>query len=253
MQSTRWQLHLAEQQELPQGNQSNKSLYLHIIPTCLPFTNLIFCSGCCGLFALNDYRKKAGLSFSFLVFAALNITMVYNGANNLKKCPGEPMVPVYLLGISHFVCPQTRAFCAQISVQMFWHQNDCCICPTCCCYFNFDLTLAVAGSTSLALLVVRLIVSHVLMPQLVNHHSDISAKPGSPEDFPLVRFLVHGLKVFDTLASIFSTCWLIAGRYAHSLLFGKQEHCVKKVAVAIFCQESLVFFLVVSSVPDSLA
>ena len=64
-------------------------------------TYLIFCSGCCGLFALNDYRKKAGLSFSFLVFAALNITMVYNGANNLKKCPGEPMVPVYLLGIWH--------------------------------------------------------------------------------------------------------------------------------------------------------
>ena len=108
VQSTRWQLHLGEQQELPRGNQSNPFwllYYLHIISTCLPITNLTFCSGCCGLFALNDYRKKAGLSFSFLVFAALNITMVYNGANNLKKCPGEPMVPVYLLGISHFFLP----------------------------------------------------------------------------------------------------------------------------------------------------
>jgi len=149
-------------------------------------------SGCCGLFALNDYRKKAGLSFSFLVFAALNITMVYNGANNLKKCPGEPMVPVYLL---------------------------------------------VAGSTSLALLVVRLIVSHVLMPQLVNHHADISAKPGSPEDFPLVRFLVHGLKVFDTLASIFSTCWLIAGS---AYVYGAE--IVYESESEVFCNKSTYIF-----------
>ena len=53
---------------------------------------------------------------------------------------------------------------------------------------------------------VRLIVSHVLMPQLIN-----KSEAGGPEDFPLVRYLVHGLKVFDTLASVFSTCWLIAG------------------------------------------
>ena len=61
-------------------------------------------------------------------------------------------------------------------------------------------TLSVAGSTSLALLMVRLIVSHVLMPQLIN-----KSEAGGPEDFPLVRYLVHGLKVFDTLASVFST------------------------------------------------
>ena len=106
--------------------------------------------------------------------------------------------------------------------------------------FNFDLMLAVAGSTSLALLVVRLIVSHVLMPQLVNHHADISAKPGSPEDFPLVRFLVHGLKVFDTLASIFSTCWLIAGRYAQSTFCKNQKKSTAlKRLPRLFCQASL--------------
>ena len=55
-------------------------------------------SGCCGLCALNDYRKKAGLSCSFIIFAALNIAMVYNGAENIQRCPAEPMIPVYLLG-----------------------------------------------------------------------------------------------------------------------------------------------------------
>ena len=61
-------------------------------------------SGCCGLCALNDYRKKAGLSCSFIIFAALNIAMVYNGAENIQRCPAEPMIPVYLLGKELLYC-----------------------------------------------------------------------------------------------------------------------------------------------------
>ena len=79
------------------------------------------------------------------------------------------------------------------------------------------LSVAVAGSTSLALLMVRLIVSHVLMPALApksGEQSELKKAHDSgpnPADFELVQYIVKGLKVFDTLASIFSTCWLIAG------------------------------------------
>jgi len=130
-------------------------------------------SGCFGLCALNDYRKKSGLTCSFIIFTALNITMVVIGAENLSNCPAEYMVPIYLI---------------------------------------------VAGSTSLALLMVRLIVSHVLMPALAGPgdacHEGTGLKPGAnPNDFPLVQWLVKGLQIFDTFASIFSTCWLIVGSY----------------------------------------
>jgi len=145
-------------------------------------------SGCFGLCALNDYRKKAGLSCSFIVFAALNIAMVVNGARNVKGCPAETMIPVYLL---------------------------------------------VAGSTSLALLMVRLIVSHVLMPQLINKQAE------APNDFPLVRYLVHGLKVFDTLASIFSTCWLVAGSV---YVYGAEIESYEEPEAAKYCNYSTYMF-----------
>jgi len=133
--------------------------------------------GCFGLCALNDYRKKSGLTCSFIIFTALNITMVVIGGENLQKCPVEHMVPIYLI---------------------------------------------VAGSTSLALLMVRLIVSHVLMPALAGTSGDACGlategtglkASGNPDDFPMVQWLVKGLQVFDTFASIFSTCWLIVGSY----------------------------------------
>ena len=52
-----------------------------------------------GLCALNDYRKKSGLTCSFIIFAALNIAMVAVGGTAVHACPAEHMVPVYLIGL----------------------------------------------------------------------------------------------------------------------------------------------------------
>jgi hypothetical protein len=52
-----------------------------------------------GLLALNDFRKKSGLSCSFMIFAALNLAMLIIGAQTLDECPVSHMIPVYLIGM----------------------------------------------------------------------------------------------------------------------------------------------------------
>ncbi len=49
-------------------------------------------------FSLNDWRKKSGITCSFVIFAALNIALMVEGIKNLHKCRVEPMVPIYLIG-----------------------------------------------------------------------------------------------------------------------------------------------------------
>ena len=48
--------------------------------------------------ALNDWRKQSGITCSFVIFAALNIAMMVVGIRNLRDCPAEKMVPIYLIG-----------------------------------------------------------------------------------------------------------------------------------------------------------
>lgn len=132
-----------------------------------------------GLVALNDFRKKSGLSCSFMIFAALNLAMLIIGAKHLDECPVSHMIPVYLI---------------------------------------------VAGTTSLLLLVGRLLLSHVIVPHLqkiyggnnrvgaANEETNVNEQKQSDPDkqhFSLMMYKV--IKVFDSVASIFSTCWMIVG------------------------------------------
>ena len=48
--------------------------------------------------ALNDWRKKSGLTCSFVIFTALNIAMMTIGIMGLHRCPIQKMVPIYLIG-----------------------------------------------------------------------------------------------------------------------------------------------------------
>ena len=61
-----------------------------------------------GLVALNDFRKKSGFTCSFMIFAALNLTMLIIGAQNLDQCPVSHMIPVYLIGEYNKVIPLFR-------------------------------------------------------------------------------------------------------------------------------------------------
>ena len=65
---------------------------------------------------------------------------------------------------------------------------------------------------------IRLIVSHVLIPR-INKVDSVHTLEGSngnggngKEPSPTVQFTVKGLRLFDTVASVFSTIWLIVGK-----------------------------------------
>ena len=81
------------------------------------------------------------------------------------------------------------------------------------CFF-----VSVAGSTSLILLVVRLLVSHCLIPQ-INKIDSLNIEGGGqnqdkqpPKQVQItMQLAIKLLRTFDSLASIFSTCWLIVG------------------------------------------
>ena len=81
------------------------------------------------------------------------------------------------------------------------------------CFF-----VSVAGSTSLILLVVRLLVSHCLIPQ-INKIDSMNIEGGGqnqdkqpPKQVQItMQLAIKLLRTFDSLASIFSTCWLIVG------------------------------------------
>ena len=51
-----------------------------------------------GLSSVDDWRKKSGITCTFAIFAALNIAMVWVGADAFNLCPVEKMVPTYLIG-----------------------------------------------------------------------------------------------------------------------------------------------------------
>merc|ERR1711963_508504 len=99
--------------------------------------------------------------------------MVVIGADALNLCIVEPMIPIYLI---------------------------------------------VAGSTSLILLVVRLLVSHCMIPQ-INKIDSMNIEGQLPDKQPpkqiqmTMQLAIKLLRTFDSLASIFSTCWLIVGAY----------------------------------------
>jgi hypothetical protein len=59
-----------------------------------------------GLNSVQDWRKKSGITCTFVLFAALNVAMVWVGADAVGHCPVEKMVPTYLIGKAAF----TRAF-----------------------------------------------------------------------------------------------------------------------------------------------
>jgi len=44
------------------------------------------------------WTKTSGITCSFVIFALLNISMVWVGADALDECNVERMVPIYLIG-----------------------------------------------------------------------------------------------------------------------------------------------------------
>ena len=79
-----------------------------------------------------------------------------------------------------------------------------------CCAIKMRnlLPFPVAGSTSLSLLLVRLLISHALLPYLSPQKEDQGQEGGgSPKEGVerLVAWILAGLTVFDSVASIFST------------------------------------------------
>ena len=69
--------------------------------------------------------------------------------------------------------------------------------------------------------------SHVLIPQ-INKIDAVHTLEGSngngngKEPSPTMQIAVKGLRLFDTLASIFSTIWLIVGKYFDKQLIKMQ-------------------------------
>ena len=106
-----------------------------------------------GLLALNDFRKKSGFTCSFLIFAALNLAMLIIGAENLDECPITHMIPVYLIGKQFRISDIMFVLNRKLQKIQLRKQK----------YYNFIL---VAGTTSLLLLVSRLFLSHIIIPQL---------------------------------------------------------------------------------------
>ena len=51
-----------------------------------------------GMGAMEDWRKKSGLSCSFIIFAALNLAMVIVGGDAVYLCKIQPMILIYLIG-----------------------------------------------------------------------------------------------------------------------------------------------------------
>jgi hypothetical protein len=98
-----------------------------------------------------------------------------------------------------------------------------------CTFYDFNRTfyiiipVTVAGSTSLALLIARLLVSKVLIPRINNKVETIEVNPSPDSGLKTkskleqeaagMELTIRLLKTFDSLASIFSTCWLIVGSY----------------------------------------
>ena len=63
-----------------------------------------------GLVALNDFRKQSGFTCTFMIFAALNISMVVIGGQHLNQCPVSHMIPVYLVGKCVILCKKQRQY-----------------------------------------------------------------------------------------------------------------------------------------------
>ena len=68
-----------------------------------------------GVEDVNDWRKRSGLTFSFLVFAALNIVMMYVGIISVDKCPIQQMIPNYLIGAFYTNTVKDGAFLVMMS------------------------------------------------------------------------------------------------------------------------------------------
>ena len=75
------------------------------------------------------------------------------------------------------------------------------------------LILSVAGSTSLALLVTRLVVSRVLLPKFNKIDSGTVPADSGSKTAERMDLIIKLVKAFDTVASVFSTLWLIIGGY----------------------------------------
>eukprot|EP00095_Tigriopus_kingsejongensis_P004244 maker-scaffold711_size108467-snap-gene-0.34 protein:Tk04244 transcript:maker-scaffold711_size108467-snap-gene-0.34-mRNA-1 annotation:"PREDICTED: uncharacterized protein LOC100493102 isoform X4" len=119
----------------------------------------------------NEQRKQYGITCTFTIFAALNICMIYVGAKAVHSCPVEPMVPNYLI---------------------------------------------VAGSLSMSLLMVRLIVARLLVPYLeqsqeITRDQETLEASQVREKALVGTWFLSLLTIYDSFASIFSTCWLIVG------------------------------------------
>merc|ERR1712038_501332 len=150
-----------------------------------------------GMGAMEDWRKKSGLSCSFIIFAALNLAMVIVGGDAVYLCKIQPMIPIYLI---------------------------------------------VAGSTSLALLVARLVVARVLIPKFNKIESVGQTSETKKSNSETMDMAIKFLRTFDTVASVFSTLWLLIGSYFVYSCYDKVIHDEKEKDSDNFCDYTAYLF-----------
>ena len=86
------------------------------------------------------------------------------------------------------------------------------------------VSFLVAGSTSLALLVARLVVARVLIPKFNKSESVGQTSETKKSNSETMDMAIKFLRTFDTIASIFSTLWLLIGSYFVYSCYDKVSH-----------------------------
>ena len=102
--------------------------------------------------------------------------------------------------------------------------------------------LLVAGSTSLALLVARLVVARVLIPKFNKIESVGQTSETKKSNSETMDMAIKFLRTFDTVASVFSTLWLLIGSYFVYSCYDKVIHDEKDKDSDNFCDYTAYLF-----------
>ena len=100
----------------------------------------------------------------------------------------------------------------------------------------------VAGSTSLALLVARLVVARVLIPKFNKIESVGQTSETKKSNSETMDMAIKFLRTFDTVASVFSTLWLLIGSYFVYSCYDKVIHDEKDKDSDNFCDYTAYLF-----------
>ena len=109
-------------------------------------------------------------------------------------------------------------------------------------HFHEKNIFLVAGSTSLALLVARLVVARVLIPKFNKIESVGQTSETKKSNSETMDMAIKFLRTFDTVASVFSTLWLLIGSYFVYSCYDKVIHDEKDKDSDNFCDYTAYLF-----------